>query len=165
MNWNLVFNLYYKLLIWYKYNSNLFNTLSPSYKSRNIAYSPTFFQVTLMSENDKKTLFATRKVLSSAQYYEEVYRTTITRDKSKFGGRSCTEPRDAGERLEGPRATDSLSATSPRSPIIYKRFYIPIYIFTRTHTYLTFFPFHIVYSSYVKRGQCGRRTYVCSTAI
>lgn len=41
-------------------------------------------------------------------------------------------------------------------PILYKRYYIPIYIFTRTHTYLTFFPFHIVYSSYVRRGQLAR---------
>lgn len=56
------------------------------------------------------------------------------------------------QRLGGSRATEP-NANRPRSPayFIYKRHYIPIYIFTRTHTYLTFFPFHIVYSPYVRR--------------
>lgn len=40
-------------------------------------------------------------------------------------------------------------------PILYKPLYIPIFIFTRTHTYLTFFPFHVVYSTYVARRRCA----------
>lgn len=61
-------------------------------------------------------------------------------------------------RLSGILPTGALS-----HPILYKRLYIPIYIFTRTHTYLTFFPFHVVYSPYVRREcRCAR---LCAPAI
>lgn len=48
------------------------------------------------------------------------------------------------------RLSRALLAARTLPSILYKRLYIPIYIFTRTHTYLTFFPFHVVYSPYVR---------------
>lgn len=55
-------------------------------------------------------------------------------------------------RPKGSPATASNRLPRALPTILYKRLYIPIYIFTRTHTYLTFFPFHVVYSPYVSAG-------------
>lgn len=64
-------------------------------------------------------------------------------------------------RLNGKRA-----AARSLPSILYKRLYIPIYIFTRTHTYLTFFPIsRRLFPVCKARGQRSRAACVSAATI
>lgn len=122
-------------------------------------HSPTFnkFLQTLRSEEisyhtSTNSVSSLRKVYTELAInlkgvYKIQYRK-ICRRRLRRGGFAPGE-----RRLQGSRETERAERQPSALYLFYINAYIPIYIFTRTHTYLTFFPFHIVYSPYVRRGQ------------
>lgn len=89
----------------------------------------------------------------SAQKYIFLWNSRVKKIRAKstgFGEADACRAAATGE--DGPQlSTEQLAARAFQ--LFYINDYIPIYTFTHTHTYLTFFPFLVVYSPYVLPGR------------